>query len=100
MKKVIAIVGDADISGDKQKFDLVFNTVPAPIIADEQLESCRAGCLVVELASAPGGVDRQAAERHGIRLVAAPGLPGKTAPVSTAEAMAKTVLNIFKEQDI
>ncbi len=88
----------SEIGADR--YDIIFNTVPALVLTGESLARCRGDCLIIELASAPGGVDRAAAERLGVRIIDAPGLPGKVAPVSAAAAIEKTVLNILKEQNI
>jgi len=37
-------------------YDLVINTVPARVLDQDALEDLRAGCLVIDLASKPGGV--------------------------------------------
>ena len=38
-------------------YDLVINTVPARILGEEALADLRPGCLVIDLASKPGGAD-------------------------------------------
>ena len=53
-------------------YDLVVNTVPARILSEEDLEDLRPGCLVIDLASKPGGVDLEAAARLGVKVIWAP----------------------------
>lgn len=60
--------------------DVVFNTVPAPVLTAEVLSRLQPDALVIDLASAPGGTDFEAARQLGIRALLAPGLPGKVAP--------------------
>ena len=38
-------------------YDLIINTVPAPLLGREELSELKPGCLVVDLASKPGGAD-------------------------------------------
>lgn len=38
-------------------YDLVVNTVPLRVLDEGRLADLRAGCLVIDLASKPGGVD-------------------------------------------
>ncbi len=38
-------------------YDLVINTVPARTLGEQELKDLKPGCLVVDLASKPGGVD-------------------------------------------
>lgn len=78
-----------------RSFDAVINTAPAPVLGD--LSALRDSCILLELASTPGGFDAQEASARGMEYIAAPGLPGKYAPVSAAELIFRAVSNIFKE---
>lgn len=69
-------------------FDLAFNTVPAPILP------AAPDCLTVELASAPGGF------RDSTGVIPAPGLPGKLAPRSAAEALHDSVRDILRREGL
>ena len=73
------------------RFDLAVNTVPSPVLTRDRLRCLPPGAVLLELASKPGGMDRQAARELGVRVVDAPGLPGKTAPQSAASAIADTI---------
>ncbi|MBQ9131011.1 MAG: dipicolinate synthase, partial [Clostridia bacterium] len=48
---------------------VLFNTVPKRLLSRQVLEKIPRRCLLVDLASAPGGIDFQAAEELGIRAV-------------------------------
>lgn len=78
-------------------FDGVFNTVPEPIIGEIVLCRWPRKTLLVELASRPGGFDQTAAESLGMNVIFAPGLPGKTAPVSAGRILASCVESQLKE---
>lgn len=80
------------------KFQVVVNTVPARVFGEEQLMLLDAGTLIIDLASAPGGVDYSAAAGLGIKAIPALSLPGKVAPVTAAEAIAGTLDNIIAER--
>ena len=73
------------------RFDAVFNTVPARILEARELDALGAGCLLMELASAPGGFNPDAARARGIRVVQALGLPGKYSPLAAAQAILDAV---------
>lgn len=75
-----------------QRFRLVFNTVPARVLPEEALCRLPEGALLMELASAPGGFDPTAAEQLGLQVLHAPGLPGKYAPETAAEAIGEFIL--------
>lgn len=81
-------------------YDLVVNTVPARILSEEDLEDLRPGCLVIDLASKPGGVDRKAADRLGRQVIWALSLPGKVAPVTAGGAIRSTIYNMLHELDV
>ena len=78
-------------------FDLVVNTVPAPVLGLEELAALKEGALVIDLASRPGGVDWGAADTLGVRAVHALSLPGRTAPVTAGRYIQETVYHIMEE---
>ena len=78
-------------------YDLVVNTVPAPMLGAAELGELKEECVVIDLASLPGGVDLEAAERLGIRAVQALSLPGKVAPATAAAALRQTICHILNE---
>lgn len=78
-------------------YDLIVNTVPALILDEDHLEWVRPEAFLIDLASYPGGIDLEAAARCGVRAVHAPGIPGKTAPVTAAKAIRDSIYNILQE---
>ncbi|MDE6107630.1 MAG: dipicolinate synthase subunit DpsA [Oscillospiraceae bacterium] len=78
-------------------YDLVLNTVPALLLDRDVLAQLKPGCLVIDLASKPGGVDFDAARELGVKVIWALGLPGKVAPVTAALAIKSTLYNILSE---
>ena len=80
-----------DIGDELNNFDIIFNTVPHLILTKEKLKYLNKNCLLIELASKPGGIDRKEAENLNIKLVEALALPGKVAPTTTAEFMKEII---------
>ncbi len=78
-------------------FSVICNTIPAKVVGPSVLEQLPAEALVLDLASKPGGVDWDAAQASRCRVVWALSLPGKTAPITAGEIIAKTIDNILKE---
>ena len=78
-------------------YDLVVNTVPARVLGEAELAELRPDCLVIDLASKPGGVDLDAAARLGKKVVWALSLPGKVAPVTAGRAIRTAIYNILSE---
>lgn len=87
-----------DLAGAVRPFDLIFNTVPAPVLGAEILACQSRDALLIELASAPGGFDRPAAERLGLNLLDAPSLPGKTSPKAAGELIKTTIYHMLEAQ--
>lgn len=81
-----------------QGFSAVINTVPAKILTEPVLNTATKNTLFLELASAPGGIDREAATALGLRTVDGPALPGRVAPRTAGIDLAKTVLTILQEK--
>jgi dipicolinate synthase subunit A len=75
-----------------KNFDVVFNTVPTMILDEERLLLLKKDCLIVDLASKPGGVDFKRAEELNLQVDWALGLPGKIAPVTAAKYMKELIL--------
>lgn len=82
------------------KPDVVFNTVPAPVIDRSALSALPSGTLLIELASKPGGIDMKAAEELGYRVVWALSLPGRVAPVTSGNIIADCLDSILREEGI
>lgn len=74
-----------------EQADYIFNTIPAMVLPKALLEYVPKKALILDLASAPGGVDFEAAKDKGIQAVLLPGLPGSYAPKSSAEILGKLI---------
>lgn len=81
-------------------FRCLINTAPAPVIGDETLSRMKKNALILELASAPYGVDFEIAKALGLRAILANGLPGKYSPEAAGIAICKTVLAMLCEKGI
>lgn len=80
-------------------FDTVVNTIPAPVLTAAVLAALPKGCLIVDLASKPGGTDFAAARRLGHTALHALSLPTVWAPETAGEALARTVQTILQERE-
>ena len=81
-------------------YSLIVNTVPAHIFDMNILLRIRKDALLMELASAPFGLNFEEAEALGVRTLLASGLPGKHFPQTAGYAVAETVLNVLREKAI
>lgn len=78
--------------------DLVFNTVPAPILTADVLAEMKPSAFILDLASAPGGTDFHFAEKRGIRALLAPSLPGLVAPKTAGKILADVLTRLIAAQ--
>ena len=85
------------IGENLRQFDLIINTVPHMILTEERLENVKQECLLIDLASNPGGIDKRAAKNKNLKFIWALSLPGKVAPTTSAEFIKDTIYNIIKE---
>ena len=84
----------ADLSGN---FDFVFNTIPSFIFTRKVLSRHHKDTLFIELASTPGGFDKEAVSKLGLKLIPALSLPGKVAPRAAGNIIKDTIYNIMEE---
>ena len=78
--------------------DVIYNTVPSLLFNEETLKHLEPSCLLIDLASKPGGVDMEAAKNLGIRTIWALSIPGKVAPITAADIIKDTILNMLEER--
>ena len=88
------------LAGQLGGFDLIFNTVPAPVLGASELAELGPDCLVIDLASLPGGISPDVALPPDCRVLHALSLPGRVAPLSAARAIHDTVCTILQEEGV
>lgn len=81
------------LNAKRFNYDIVFNTVDAPVLADSVFENTP--CLCIIDLSSKGGFSLQAAKDKGIYAIKAPGLPGIIAPKTAGEMLANTVIELL-----
>lgn len=77
---------------------VVFNTIPAVVLTAPLLAQMSPETLIIDLASAPGGVDFEAAKRNRITAILALGLPGKVAPRTAGQILATNLPGLIKQE--
>ena len=85
------------IGENLKQYDIIINTVPHIILNEERLQYVKNECLLIDLASNPGGIDKKAVKDNQLKFVWALSLPGKVAPTTSAEFIKDTIYNIIKE---
>lgn len=77
--------------------DLIFNTIPHQVLTATELKACSPKAVLIDLASDPGGIDENSAAKYGLKLIRALGLPGKTAPQTAGQILAKSYPALFEK---
>ena len=80
---------------DFEKYDIVINTIPSPVVSDKELMSMKDDCVYIDLAS-KSAINLDYAKYLGIDADIYPALPAKTCPVSAAKAMFDYIMEVKK----
>jgi len=80
--------------------DVIVNTVPALMLGKEQLQQVKKEVYIADIASAPGGVDFDFAEKLGIKAELLPALPGIVAPKTAASYLAQFIKRKIDERQV
>ena len=78
-------------------YDVIFNTVPSWVLDSRVLKGFSRDTLIVDLASAPGGIDPAAAKEEGIEVITALSIPGKYAPVSAGQLIGEYIIEVLEK---
>ncbi len=89
-----------DLTTEVNDFDAVINTVPVKVLGSAQLSKLNSECVLVEVASAPFGIDFQSAKEKAFKVVKAGSLPGKVAPKTAGEIIGRSILPMIKEVNL
>lgn len=74
-------------------YDYIFNTAPALLVDKRFLQEQKSTVTIIDIASAPGGVDYDACKEFGIMAKHCLSLPGKYAPMASAYILADTIIS-------
>lgn len=82
-----------------ETYDLIINTVPAPVLTPDHYDRIQPRCILLDLASSPGGIDASQCLKRQLTFTHARGIPGKTAPVTAGQLIAETVIRNFAPKE-
>lgn len=88
-----------DIDTVLSKADVIFNTIPSMILDKKRIELLKRDVCVIDLASAPGGVDFEELYKRKINTCWYLAVPSKDSPYSAAQYIKETIDDIIGEED-
>jgi dipicolinate synthase subunit A len=88
----------ASLNKEIQRADIIFNTIPAPILDAEVLAHVQKHVLIIDLASRPGGTDFRYCDKRGIQAMLALGLPGKVAADTAGRILARAIIDLLQRR--
>lgn len=66
-------------------YDFIFNTAPALVITPELIDTMKSSCIIIDIASKPGGTDFEYCKRKNITAKHCLGLPAIYSPKTSAK---------------
>ncbi len=75
-----------------KKYDFIFNTIPYEILNKDILKNINKDTIIIDLASAPGGLDYTYARDLNLKAIYCPSLPGRVAPYTAGEILKNKIL--------
>jgi len=88
---------DINLEDSFADFDFIINTVPSPIFKAPFLRRLNRKCVLFDIASAPGGFDSDVCQGLALKVIKCPGIPGKTAPLTSGIHMADSIFEFLKQ---
>lgn len=79
-------------------FHFIFNTIPSFILDKDCLNLVDPHVTIIDIASAPGGVDFDCARELNINAKLCLGLPGKIAPKTSSDLLVTEIITFLKER--
>ncbi len=94
----LTIIPLSDMKTLLSSFDFIFNTIPSLILDKSSLDLVNSNVTIIDIASAPGGVDYEYAMQKKLRAKLCLGLPGKVAPKTSADILVDEIIALLKER--
>lgn len=87
-----------DLKDQISNYHFIFNTIPAMVLTQDILKQVPEETAIIDIASAPGGVDFNYTNDHCYNAGLYLGLPGKMSPKSSAKILLDAILQDCKKK--
>ena len=88
----------SDLSQTIGDYSFIFNTIPALVLNEELIRLMNPEVTIIDIASAPGGVDFEFCKKQRIRAKLCPGLPGIYAPETSGEILFEAIVKCLAKR--
>lgn len=92
------LVNPSDLIMKINTFEFIFNTVPDKILTSEYLSLLNPDVTIIDIASAPGGLDYDYINTTKINAFLYLGIPGKISPKSSGIILANAIIDYLNER--
>ncbi|MDO4200388.1 MAG: dipicolinate synthase subunit DpsA [Clostridia bacterium] len=89
-----------NLTYEVDNYDLIFNTIPSMVFTKRILSKCKKDVFIIDVASNPGGIDKDYAKEIKINCIHALGIPGNLFPKSASDIIYNSIQNIIQEENL
>lgn len=87
-----------DLDNVLENMDIIFNTIPSMILDAKRLDVLKKNVCLIDLASAPGGIDFEYCSKNNLNVSWYLAIPSKDSPYSAALYIKETIDDILGEE--
>lgn len=98
--KSLKIIDTSSLYDISSGYNIIFNTVPAQILDEAFASRLDKSSVLIELASAPFGIDEKLVDKYSLNYIKALGIPGKYYPISAGEIIGRAVISILEKEGL
>ena len=91
--KIKTFENESNLNLIENKYDIIFNTIPFWIMGESFVKTLSDDTLIIDIASYPFGIDEALVKKYNLKYFRESGIPGRYAPKSAGEIMAKTIID-------
>lgn len=84
-----------DLQSIINKFDFIFNTIPELVVKKNLIDLMKKDVVIIDIASAPGGVDFEYCKALGINANLCLGIPGRFSPKTSADILFDAIVKFL-----
>ena len=96
----INFINISSLNDALNQYDFIFNTAPSTILNSSNLNLLNKDCIIIDIASSPGGIDYEHARQLGTNAKLYPGIPGKISPKTSAKILYSFISLLITEHSL